>query len=160
MEGRPGLSQAKRAFTEVNKSVSDVGTFIGGKVNYNVNVVPVGKGRFENVCAIRMSYVLNKTGIKIPFIPPNETVSGKNGNWYIFKVKTLIKFLKKTLGEPDHVFNLPTAQKISKFKGILIFEVDQWNDATGHATIWDGASCSDKCYFTLSKKAYLWELKN
>lgn len=160
MRKRPKLKQAIMAFKEVNKSVPEVGKFIGGKVDYNVNVVPEGKGRFENVCAIRMSYVLNKTGIKVPFIPPNDTISGKNGNWYIFKVKTLIKFLRRELGEPDHTFIIPTASKLSKHKGILVFEVDQWNDATGHATIWDGTNCSDKCYFTLSKKAFLWELKN
>ncbi len=118
MKERPKLQRAIKAFKEINKSVTDVGAFIGGKVNYNVNVVPKGKGRFENVCAIRMSYVLNKIGVKIPFIPPNNTVSGKNGKWYIFKVKILIKFLKKKLGEPDHVFTKPTASKLSKYKGM------------------------------------------
>ncbi|MCP3849934.1 MAG: hypothetical protein GY694_06815 [Gammaproteobacteria bacterium] len=48
----------------------------------------------------------------------------------------------------------------SKHKGFLVFEVDQWRDATGHATIWDGAHCSDKCYFPIAQKAYLWILKN
>ncbi|WP_226702028.1 T6SS effector amidase Tae4 family protein [Microbulbifer elongatus] len=45
-------------------------------------------------------------------------------------------------------------------KGILVFEVDQWSDASGHATVWNGNACSDKCYFPISKKAYLWELKS
>ena len=51
---RPKLSLAKRSFREVyddiGKSVSAVGAKIGGKVDFNINVVPVGKGRFENAC--------------------------------------------------------------------------------------------------------------
>lgn len=160
---RPRLAAAKQAFKEVyedvGKTVSGVGTKIGGKVDYNINVVPEGKGRFENACAIRLSYVLNKTNTKIPYIP-GQTVSGSQGNWYIYKVSTMISFLRKTYGEPDHIFTKPTPLLLSKHKGILVFEVDAWSDATGHATIWDGVDCSDKCYFPLSKKAYLWTLKN
>ena len=149
----------KEVYEDVGKTVSGVGTKIGGKVDYNINKVPKGKGRFENACAIRLSYVLNKTGTKIPYIS-GQTVSGKNGNWYIYKVKTIIAYLRKVFGEPDHTFKNPTAIQLSKHKGILVFEVDAWSDATGHATIWDGVNCSDKCYFPLSKKAYLWTLKD
>lgn len=160
---RPKLAAAKTAFKEVyediGKTVSGVGTKIGGKVDYNINVVPKGKGRFENACAIRLSYVLNKTGTKIPYLS-GQTVSGKNGGWYIYKVKTLISYLRKVFGEPDFTFANPTASTLAKHKGILVFEVDTWSDATGHATIWDGVACSDKCYFPQSKKAYIWTLKN
>ncbi len=160
---RPKLQAAKLAFREVyegvGKTVSGVGTKIGGKVDYNINVVPKGKGRFENACAIRLSYVLNKTGTKIPYIS-GQTVSGKDGSWYIYKVKTIISYLRKIYGEPDFTFKNPTAHALSKHKGILVFEVDAWSDATGHATIWDGVNCTDKCYFPLSKKAYIWTLKD
>lgn len=160
---RPKLSAAKAAFREVfddvGKTVSGVGTKIGGKVNYNINVIPEGKGRFENACAIRLSYVLNRTANKVPYIS-GQTVSGKDGNWHIFKVKTLIVYLKKIYGEPDKTIDNPTIAKFSSYKGILVFEVDEWVDASGHATIWDGAHCSDKCYFPISKRAYIWTLKN
>lgn len=159
---RPTLHKAKLAFKEVyedvGKTVSGVGTKIGGKVDYNINVVPVGQGRFENACAIRLSYVLNKTGHKIPYIS-GQTVSGKYGDWYIFKVTTMIAYLKKTFGKPDYDFTEPDPSQLVKYKGILVFEVDAWSDATGHATIWDGAHCSNKCYFPIAKRAYLWELK-
>jgi hypothetical protein len=160
---RPKLQAAKMAFKEVyedvEKTVSGVGTKIGGKVDYNINVVPEGKGRFENACAIRLSYVLNKTGNKIPYIA-GQTVSGQDGDWYIYKVKTMIDYLKKIFGDPDHKFDKPTAFALAKHKGILVFEVEAWSDATGHATIWNGINCSDTCYFDLSKKAYLWTLKD
>lgn len=156
---RPKLRDAIREFKKINVGVSEVGTLIGGKVDYNINTLTKIQGRFENACAIRMSYVLNNTGVKLPYIS-GQTVSGKNGSWYIYKVKTLIGYLTKTFGEPDHTISMPTAAKVSTYKGIIVFEVDGWVDASGHATIWDGANCSDRCYFTKSKKAHIWVLKN
>ncbi|WP_281257537.1 T6SS effector amidase Tae4 family protein [Mixta gaviniae] len=50
----------------------------------------------------------------------------------------------------------------SDFKGlngILIFIVDSWSDASGHATLWNGSLCSDHCYFPQASKAALWVLK-
>ncbi|WP_425542118.1 hypothetical protein [Bowmanella denitrificans] len=43
---------------------------------------------------------------------------------------------------------------------MLLFDVEQWTDATGHATVWSGTYCSDKCYFPLSKRAQIWVLKD
>jgi hypothetical protein len=160
---RPYVEDAWKAFKEVyddvGKTVSGVGTKIGGKVDYNINKIPKGQGRFENACAIRLSYVLNKNGVKIPFFA-GQTVSGKLGDWYIYKVKTMIAYLKNIYGEPDVIFSSPNEINFSKKKGILVFDVEQWTDASGHATIWNGSECSDKCYFPISKKAYLWELKS
>ncbi len=155
---RPSLAKAKKAFKEVydnvGKTVSGVGRKIGGKVDYNINKITIG--RFENACAIRLSYVLNQTGYKVPKIL-GETVSGQAGNWYIYRITALIPHLIKQFGKPDYVFNNPTQQKLKNHKGILVFEVS-FRNATGHATIWDGVNCSDQCYFVQSKKAYLWEL--
>ncbi len=95
---RPKLQKAKLAFRQVyddiGKSVPAVGKLIGGKVNYNINNLTPAQGQFQNACAIRMSYVLNQSGIKIPHLP-GKTVSGKRGDWYLYKVIDLIDFLKK-----------------------------------------------------------------
>ena len=160
---KPYIEDAWKSFNEVyndvGKTVAGVGTKIGGKVNYNINEVPKGQGRFENACAIRMSYVLNQNGVKIPFIS-GQTVSGRTGDWYIFKVGTMTSYLKKVFGNPDLTFKDPQEISFSDKKGILVFDVDQWIDASGHATIWNGNTCSDKCYFPIAKEAYLWELKS
>ena len=62
---RPSLLQAQLAFKDVyeksGKTVSGVGKTIGGKVDYNINSLTPEQGAFQNACAIRMSYVLNKT---------------------------------------------------------------------------------------------------
>jgi len=62
---KPRLDSAKMAFRKVyddiGKSVSAVGTLIGGKVDYNINQLTPAQGQFQNACAIRMSY----TSIKV-----------------------------------------------------------------------------------------------
>lgn len=151
------MSTAKRPNFIKMKSTYPKGTpekvfkLIGGKVEAN---------NFANSCAIRVSRSLNYSGLSIKYIPPNLTVSGSDGKWYIYRVKELIKYLKSNFGEPDiSVVNKPYQEKLKGKKGIIIFEVDAWDDASGHATLWDGLTCSDKCYFPLSKKVMLWELK-
>lgn len=158
---RPNLSLAissfKEIYDDVGKTVPAVGRAIGGKVDYNINSLTPEQGAFQNACAIRMSYVLNKSGVKVPFMA-GKTVSGGKGNWYLYKVRDLIDFLYNKFGDPDVIIENPTISKFKDHKGIPVFDVDQWTDATGHATIWSGIHCSDKCYFPISKKAYLWTL--
>jgi hypothetical protein len=47
----------------------------------------------------------------------------------------LIQYLRKIFGDPYVTFNHPDELMFSKYKGILVFEVDSWNDSSGHATI-------------------------
>jgi hypothetical protein len=50
-------------------------------------------------------------------------------------------------------------------KGLILFEVKGWNDALGHATLWDGTRCYDHCYFNepgvnyKTERANFWSLK-
>jgi len=146
---RPGFLKMRLAYPK--GTADDVFKLIGGKVQAN---------NFANSCAIRVSRSLNYSGQSIKYIPPNLTVSGSDGRWYIYRVKELIKYLKENYGEPDvSVINKPYQERFKGEKGIIVFEIDAWDDASGHATLWDGATCSDKCYFPLSKKVMLWELK-
>jgi hypothetical protein len=145
---RPNFNQLHAAYPK--GSAEDVFKLIGGKVEAN---------NFANSCAMRVSRSLNYSGYKIDYIPPNLTVSGSDGNWYIYRVAELIKYLNAKFGDPDIVIKKgPYQPKFKNKKGIIIFEVDEWSDASGHATLWDGVTCSDKCYFPLSKKVMLWEL--
>ena len=107
-----------------------------------------------------LSRSLNYAGHPVTYIPPNLTVSGSDGKWYIYRVSELIKYMESKFGPPDIVIkNKPFQSELRGKKGVIIFEVDAWNDASGHATLWDGVTCSNKCYFSLSKKVMLWELK-
>lgn len=146
---RPEFSKMRAMYPQ--GTADEVFKLIGGKVLAN---------NFANSCAIRVSRSFNYSGVKIDYIPPNLTVSGSDGKWYIYRVKEMIKFLTRNFGAPDiSVSNKPYQEALRGKKGIIVFEVDGWDDASGHATLWDGNTCSDKCYFPLSKKVMLWELK-
>ena len=132
-------------------TAEDVFRLIGGRVEAN---------GFANSCSIRVSRALNYSGYPVKFLPPNLTVSGNDGKWYVYRVKELVKYLQEQFGDPDIVVvNKPYKNELKDKKGIIVFEVDAWSDASGHATLWDGTSCSDKCYFPLARKVMLWELK-
>jgi hypothetical protein len=138
--------------------LSSVGNKIGGKVQENIEMgLKDPKAGFRNACAIRMSYSLNNSGITIPK-GEWKTVSGDDKRQYIYRVADLIKFLNHRFGEPDKTIRSPKPSDFAGLKGILVFGV-QWSDATGHATLWDGGTCSDHCHFPIAAEASIWLLK-
>ena len=124
---------------------------IGGKVELNYDI-----GVFNNACATRISSALNKSGgvHVIPFIKDigpdgkieSQVSSGKNGLWHIFRVRILVKHLTERYGEPEVSKPTEYKTKLKDRKGIIVFEVPGWNDATGHADLWDGNKCLWKGY--------------
>ncbi len=139
-------------------SVPSVGKKIGGKVQENIDLgVKDPKAGFTNACAIRMSYSLNNSGSLIPR-GIWKTVSGGDKKQYIYRVSDLSKYLTNTFGKPDTTVKNPKPSDFAGVKGILVFGV-QWSDATGHATLWNGSTCSDHCYFPVASEASIWLLK-
>lgn len=84
-----------------------VATVIGGNVAKNINN-PAPSQRWSNTCAVRLSYILNQSGMPIPHIP-GQTVSGADKRWYFFRVKDVIAFLKQQWGQPDSILQYPPA---------------------------------------------------
>ena len=134
-------------------NADDVKKKIGGKVNY---------GWIKNTCAIRMSRALNYAGHEIPKSKQLNSVSGADGKRYAFRVRQLKSYLIEQFGQPTLVYlNSNKSGKVPDnfkgVKGIIVFEVDSWNDATGHITLWNGSSCVDNdCYWKEAKKVELW----
>jgi hypothetical protein len=148
-------------FSTVNVGLSEVGKVIGGKVQQNIEIglKDTQHHGFENACAIRMSYSLHHSGITIiPGHPTWETVSGADKKLYIYRVADLRKFLETTFGKPDKAVSNPFPRDFSGMKGILVF-TQHFVGASGHATLWNGITCSDHCYFPRSTKAEIWLLK-
>jgi hypothetical protein len=135
---------------------------IGGKVELNYDI-----GVFGNACATRVSKALNFSGAahKIPFyksIGPNgkyeaQVSSGKNKNWYIFRVKVMTKYLTEKYGEPEQLTPAEHEAELQGRKGIIIYEVSGWADATGHADLWDGSKCVYKGYGSVSHRVSFWQ---
>ncbi len=138
--------------------IVDVGNMIGEKVKQNIDLgVKDPKLGFTNACAIRMSYALNNSGV-IVSRGIWSTVSGKNKKWYIYRVRDLIKFLSHSFGPPDKTAKNPQPKDFNGEKGLLVFSVN-WSDATGHATLWNGNTCSDRCHFPVASEVSIWTLK-
>jgi|WetSurMetagenome_2_1015567.scaffolds.fasta_scaffold599963_2 hypothetical protein len=156
-QSRPSFQLLWLLFKKVDGdgSLEFVAKMIGGKVQQNLS-----SGAFPNACPIRMSYVLNHAGIDVGQAR-GRLVSGADGSRYLFRVADMQAFLSERFGAPDIVAAPPTPSRFSGSKGILVFEVHGWSNATGHVTLWDGVSlmdCSDHCYFQRASTAHLWLL--
>lgn len=152
---RPDFTTAWTSFLRVygDGSLEHVANFLGGKVKTNIDA-----GFFKNACALRMSHVLNDSGIRVPRLG-GKTVSGDDGKQYLFRVKDLLEFIEQHLDAPDETVANPSESNFAHKRGLLVFEVTVWSDATGHATLWDGSQCADHCYFPKSKRAFFWSFK-
>lgn len=142
---RPGFMSAWNAFSEINVPVKDVGKKIGGKVQANID-----SGVFKNACPIRISYVLNKCGLKIQRNSKYVTVSGAHNDQYIYRVTDIVQFLRDSFGKPEFTKTNPEPINFSNKKGIIVFSGSGWSNASGHVTLWSGINCSDACHFVSS----------
>ncbi|WP_308412787.1 T6SS effector amidase Tae4 family protein, partial [Vibrio parahaemolyticus] len=59
----------------------------------------------------------------------------------MFRVKILIKYLSEKYFSPEELTPEEHLEKIKGRKGIIVYQVDGWSDATGHADLWDGNKC-------------------
>jgi|GEM_PF-851628 len=125
----------------------------------------------ENTCAIRVSYAMNFSGIdafkidrafavatkKINFIT-DRTRPGE-GVVYIYRVDELASYLLQKYGRPQiwakKGDNL--RQKVYGKKGIILFVVKSWDNATGHFDLWDGEKPAHEEYFNKASDVFLWQ---
>ncbi|KVU54197.1 cytoplasmic protein [Burkholderia ubonensis] len=153
---RPGFTVAwatSQRIYDTKDPSAKVANLIGGYVEKNINN-PDPKQRWSNTCAVRMSYILNHAGLIIPAIR-GQTVSGADKRQYFFRVKDLIAFLEQRWGKPEIIKYPPSGGgTLASKKGIVLFEVSGWDDAQGHATLFDGKACYDHCYFNEPEARY------
>lgn len=145
-----------------NHEASKVFTDIGGKVKFNYDI-----GVFSNACATRISKALNYSGEKyrIPYFKTKnsngedvvQVSSGGKKYWYIFRVKALIEYLTQTYGIPKTMPPAEFKKVLSGKKGIIVFDVSGWDDATGHADLWDGTKVVGSDYTNKANRIYFWE---
>jgi len=77
-----------------------------------------------------------------------KTKKGGDHRNYFYRVKDVISFLNLKWGPLEAVAYPPAGGgTLSGKKGIVLFEVHGWSDASGHATLFDGTTCYDHCYF-------------
>ncbi|WP_080411180.1 type VI secretion system amidase effector protein Tae4 [Burkholderia ubonensis] len=147
-----------------SNSAEKVAITIGGNVAININSRDP-KLRWVNTCALRLSYILSQAGMPIPHIP-GQTVSGADKRWYFFRVTDFIRFLEQRWGKADVIKFPPSGggSTLVDKQGIILFEVSGWSNATGHATLFNGRTCYDQCYFNepganyRTDRAHFWSL--
>ena len=96
-----------------NLEVPDLGDFIGGKVDVNIDA-----GTFQNGCAIRMSYAFNYSGYPISS-NDGAVSSGGDGKWYLYRVSDMRSFVKKTIGGTP--IKGSSAENFAGKKGVIFF---------------------------------------
>lgn len=141
-----------------NVPLAEVKTLIGGRVDADW---------IENACALRVSRALNYGGLPVPFIrdadKKQQTVTGADGKWYIFRVTVLANFLAKQLGAAAITAKARAAGGVDGgafigIKGIIGMKVSGWSNATGHFTLWTGSACIDGTnYLPEASSAWLWK---
>ncbi|MDJ0836006.1 MAG: type VI secretion system amidase effector protein Tae4 [Acidobacteriota bacterium] len=113
----------------------------------------------KNVCVIRVSRALNYSGDPIPFNRSYlSTVRGGDGKRYAYRVREFRRYMVEKYGDPTRVAGGGSPPKSFKgLRGIILFDVTGWSDATGHADLWNGSGCSYQCYWPRADKVELWQ---
>ena len=150
---RPLFNTAWMRFQEINQPATVVGRRIGGNVGLNL-----GSGAVDNAAAVRVSFVLNRAGLRIPRIA-NCTISGSDGSWYFTRVRDLHRYLRERFGDADIRSEPARAADFLKQRGLLVFDSAGGADGGGHATLWNGTLAADACDFSATRDARLWRLR-
>lgn len=120
----------------------------------------------DNTCVLRLSRAFNYSGNPIPKSSTDEimTIRGGDGLNYALRVREFTRYMRRKYGPPhyEHTYPAPGGGDVpASFKGrqgVVIFEVDGWTDATGHADLWNGARCRHNAYFNRASHVMLWEV--
>lgn len=144
---RPSFATAWAASQRIynpGNSGERVANVVGGAVAANIRDKT---NPWRNTCAVRMSYILSQSGLSIPAIPGKTKKGGDDRN-YFFRVRDVITFLSAQWGTAEVVAYPPSGGgALAGKKGVVLFDVQGWGDASGHATLFDGTGCYDHCYF-------------
>lgn len=161
---RPRFADLWAAYP-VGMAAGDVYALVGGNAHELYKTNPTG---YANACALRLSRAFNYGGLTITSKATGYKVKGGDGKSYLLRVRDMITFVRANFGSPD-IRVAPRGQdKTADFaskRGVLIFNVSGWGDASGHVTLWNGADCGDNCYFihdqpgVSTTEIQFWELR-
>ncbi|MDO5070456.1 MAG: type VI secretion system amidase effector protein Tae4 [Neisseria zoodegmatis] len=165
---RPKFSDLWSAYP-INSTAEQAYRLVGGSPLAHYEENPRG---YANACAIRLSRSFNHgnfplTRQRLSKVPRYYALSGGDGKPYLLRVNDIIKYVQNNLGKPDIELVADGTNQSRRFagrKGIIIFIISGWGDATGHVTLWNDYECGDKCYFQPDNakliKILFWDLKD
>lgn len=114
---------------------------------------------YQNTCATRMSYASVQGMIKFLKIQFKGRDVNPLDEKKIIQIKEINK-IKEVEVLTDNAIN-KFINDITNKKGIIIYEIPIWPDATGHVTLWDGKECVDGTNHFVDSPTNLlfWELR-
>jgi hypothetical protein len=136
---------------------ADARKFVGGEAM---------ESDITNTCTIRLSHAMNSVDVPIPrFWMKVTNRRGKNGKYYIIRVKDFRSWMEHQFGKPDmDLSKKPGAsfdtKAIQGSQGVIAFG-DGIEDTFGHFDLWYGDKFSHqhnagKDYFSLAARISLW----
>lgn len=161
---RPSWADMKKHYPD--KSIKTAELYdvrLGGRFKHAYDIPA-----YKNTCAVRMSYGLNRSGLKLNKAPSNGgNLVGDDGYNYWIRVDDLTPELMARFKGCDEELRLKVAPnsmvenaeavdkhyqerweaarnfldtKLAGRNGIVVFEVRGYANATGHFTLWDGVA--------------------
>ena len=140
LKGRPNLQLMWENY--IHYRPGGVWGEVGGLVAVNGRLAPE-HGGWANACTVRLSHMLNRAGHVLPTIK-GQTVTGAQGDNYFFRLLDAEAYLTKTFGKPDMEWRDGTGweAELPNHPGLALM-LYYGSDATGHATVWNGAGTVD-----------------
>jgi hypothetical protein len=159
---RPSWADMKKHYPDKNVPTPEL---YDQKIGGNFKKIYLSKA-YANTCAVRMSYALNRSGLKLGIAPSNNgnRVGGDGFNYWL-RVQDVKGELMKRFKGTDEELVLKLApksvigdqealdaaygerweaaqdfidNKLAGRNGIVVFETRGYLNATGHFTLWDG----------------------
>ena len=120
----------------------------------------------KNTCVLRVSRAFNYSGNPIPRSSTDEilTIRGGDRMNYALRVREFVRYLRRKYGRPELEHDYPEGaggpipDGFLGRQGVIAFEVDGWDDATGHVDLWNGTKCRHNAYFNRASKVMLWRV--
>lgn len=162
----PDFNHLKACYPQGN--ADDVKERIGGRVD---------AGWITNTCAIRMSNTfncasraMNDPKFQVPRLPNNLSITSKLGENHIYRVTEFTKYMTSRYGAPTTTLRAPSGKGVDPAplhnkRGLIAFTIN-WDDATGHLSLWDRTkvvevtmTAADTArYFSLASEVHFWEM--
>jgi len=153
----PSWSQLWNNYPNESNPRIVIDSIFANKHNYNWI-----KNNIQNICTIRLSRAFNATGDPIKKIPGLSILIGNDKKRYAYRVSEITRYLENIYGPPTVSKESEEPEALRKAvqgkRGIIIFKVKGWEEATGHADLWDGAHARYREYFHKAHKVLLWQI--
>jgi Type VI secretion system (T6SS), amidase effector protein 4 len=152
MKKLPPFEDLLRGFPAVD--APSVKALVGGQIDAEY---------LTNMCVVRVTRALNEAGDLIgPHARGMWTLKGADKKRYGLRVKEFHKYMQETYGKPAITVKAESKGAGVSFlpfvwkRGIMMFDVRGWADATGHFDLWNGLTNVYHGYFDKASTVHLW----